>query len=104
MSAASPAQLESLQHKKWRIYARSQFIRQLRRVVRLMHELQEELGTLSDLDSASVMSAWHRAGLPLTDANGILDEAEGVVADAAGFSWSLEVITGLLESRCPGGV
>lgn len=91
---------DELWRRRYEVTRDSRFYATARRLRRTLERAVQLIDELSDLDRASVLSAWERAGIGVghQDGESLLEDVSTLVQDANGARWTLEMLVGLLES------
>ena len=107
---------ERVRRRRYGIYLRTRFLRDLRRVVQTMRQLEDRMVELLDNDAVEeIVRAWRRGGVPWDqmeeantpqadeDAQDLLDGAEDITGDVQGFLWNVRMVAEMLASHLPSG-
>ncbi len=109
----SPLTPEALRKRRYDLFHARRFMRDLRRVVRVMRQLEALLLELGDGEpEADLLHAWQRAGVGWDrgvatnwrndyEASELADSINDILGDVNGFLWALQLIADMFESHLP---
>lgn len=109
-SGAAQLTSEEDARRRYAVLRRSEFNRSMLQLEKLVEKLREQLQEFSEFTAVDIIADWLAAGLPMPDPDeaegyygayieGLLDVADQVPRDAAGFLWCVENFLGVLVAN-----